>query len=262
VALTWQKIKAGKFPVLKMEGQARLKPRSERLGQEFADSLTPEFFVGLVDAFFVEVIFPELKKEWRTKTADPRYATKAAKTLGGDVMSRSVGGESLENMGRRKKGKEKQQVKEITQFKDSGLAGKYSALFEDLTLREEYTEDTGVGVRVGPMAKLTRHRMSTYAKADTPNTLWYSVEFGTGSEVASPEWVRHEGETKEEDGSWWYGPTRGKGIHIFGQAGFHMFHEEQTREPRQKWIHLIDTTLKDFIDEYLAKNLAAFEVVK
>jgi hypothetical protein len=115
--------------------------------------------------------------------------------------------------------------------------------------------------KIGPGPLLESLRLSRYMNipggvtAHTRlNSLFYAVEYGTGiaANVGSSH-VRLDGPTKDEsgDGSWWLGPDVGRGLHIYGQKGFHFLYDEQSRAPRDLYEKAIKAWFPDILRQVI-----------
>jgi hypothetical protein len=140
----------------------------------------------------------------------------------------------------------------------------WSELWESLSkVTSPRRSGSEISVGMGPYQEVMRHRLSRYMPVSgstsargEPNTLFKAVEFGTGiaENVGGPQWVRHEGETKEDDGSWWLGPSVGMGAHFMGQKGFHFLYDERTRRPKEFYYKYIYEKFPEFVDDYLKNH--------
>lgn len=80
-------------------------------------------------------------------------------------------------------------------------------------------------------------------------SLFLAIEYGTGvaDNVGGEQFVRHEGNTAEPDGSWWLGPQVGMGLHFLGQRGFHFLYDEHSRMPREIYAERVKSKLAEYI---------------
>lgn len=156
----------------------------------------------------------------------------------------------------------------ISEDGTSSTFGTMDKGFDDLFKRiETYTvtsSEDQVTANLGPHDEVTALRLSDYTRAGKPrridrepNTLFYAVEFGTGTaeKVGGAQFVRDEGPTKHREGrdrgAWWIGPHAGSGRFVMGQKGLHFLYAEQNRKPKTEWRDFVARSFPGYATQAL-----------
>lgn len=136
-------------------------------------------------------------------------------------------------------------------------------VLEERLTKHVSTRSVGhIGEQVGyKLSQLKSNQMSTHNTFTRSQlTNWFfTVEFGTGiaANVGGERWVRKPGHSpvllgkdgkslKEKDGSWWYGPRKGMGMHMLGQKGANVFWEYGSRRPKTLWKQIFEERLPGY----------------
>lgn len=113
------------------------------------------------------------------------------------------------------------------------LALEVIAMMASVEAVDVHFDKKGVRVGIGRLAQLetieTPSATSFLTGNDTKSkktSLWRHLEFGTGIYATGPG-ADASSKFKESDGSWWFGPKRGRGLHLKGSQGAHAIFDKQ-----------------------------------
>lgn len=226
--------------------------------------LDPRNLKGIVDQFLAKDLLPALEKRFHSGQADleqhlPMYYSRSKKRVM-PITGRVIRG-SQTQLGNDKKGnsrldnlsrKQESQAGTVVDMTDKYRQG-LRDLFRAISARSDEVRGSTEVVAMGSMHRILSMDTSTYSLlAPRPSDFsswFYTVEFGTGvaENVGGSQWVNHEGESKNADGSWMYG--KAPGLHIYGQKGFHFLFDEG-HAPDKYYISLVNTWLPERVRDY------------
>lgn len=144
-----------------------------------------------------------------------------------------------------------------TKVSGSSEGTRHSRLWQSIKANPVFeTRGTLALANIGHGSSILSHRLNDMSNSPF-NSLFYATEFGTGRAkyVGGHQWVRRTGKTKEPDGSWWFGATKGSGIHMAGQYGYHFLYDATTRKPLPYYIDRI----REKLPEHLREKIKDFD---
>lgn len=117
------------------------------------------------------------------------------------------------------------------------------------------------GAGLGPYADVMRmhlpEHMDFHGGTSSPATsFFYAVEFGTGMYAMGGHDPVTTGDTKESDGSWWYGPKIGRGLHLAGQQGMHFLYDARTGRPKPSYLGAFQREIGGYMRTFFRNKMA------
>lgn len=228
----------------------------DRLKEVWTDRAQTEFAQGFLERYIVPVLWANFlgrgSLQDYTIEALPSASESSKDVFAARAVSRSArddesGDEDVAEASMRKAAERDRRIYEeqldrlrsdrFTNQREAHAGALMVQGFEQLWQIFRKVEPIPGGAGMGRREAVLAPRLSWYmplgfgATNSNLNTLFYAVEFGTGTaaKVGSPDLVRWEGPTKvmtgRNAGAWRYGPKEGGGTTYKGQLGFHFLWE-------------------------------------